>query len=114
MATKTTSDPGTNGAGVSRVLDLDEARAARAEKNGPAPVLRFAGKDWELPLEMPADVALHAQAERIRDAVEALLGDQADEFMALRPSLPDLLELFGAISTVYGVKPGEAKASPSS
>ena len=96
-----------NGGGPSRVIDLDAARAARAEADEQAVTLRFKGEDFDLPVEMPADFALLANEDRLRDAISALLGDQATRFFELGPSLPDIEVLAEQATVVYGV--GEGK-----
>lgn len=97
-----------------RVIDLDAARSARAEAQAEPVVLRFGGNEYQLPPELPADFAFLAAEEKVREAVAALLGDDADAFFAARPSLADLTALAEAAGDVYGVEPGEARASAGS
>lgn len=113
-AKKPASEPGPG-----RVIDLAAARAARVAARGEAhgePVtLRWSDDvEFVMPVEMPADFALLANDGDFRGAVGALLGDVAEEFFALRPSMDDLNELARAAGEVYGVTPGESPASAGS
>lgn len=95
---------------MARVIDLDAARAARAEANKEAPVLRFADKDWTLPVELPweiAEAAAAGDAVAALRAIELLLGDQWAEFKSHRPSLSDILVIVEGIGDLYGVAPGK-------
>lgn len=111
-----TKIPATNGAAPSkmpqRIIDLCAARAARLEALGEPVVLKWdEGIEFTLPVELPAEFALCAQEDRMRDAIRALLGpEQADEFFSLRPSMDDIMELADATGRVYGIKPGESVA----
>ena len=106
----------TNGAApAEREINLDEARAARAEANETPVTLRIAGRTFTLPAEMPADFALMAQQGQMREAVVALFeGEDAEAFFALRPSVNDITALAEIAGKVYGITPGEAPASPAS
>lgn len=106
--------PGANGAGLSRVIDLDKSRAARLEGKGEPVVVKFNGQDFTLPAEMPVEFALDADAGDLRGAIVALVGDQAADFFALKPSVEDVGELVDSVERIYGVEPGEAPASPDS
>ena len=97
-----------------RTINLDEARAARAEAAGEPVALVFDGQTFTLPIEMPADFALLAADNRFREAVAALIGPDAEKFFALRPSMADLTELASAAGEVYGINQGEAGASATS
>lgn len=98
-----------------RIIDLDARRKARAEVQREPVTLVMGGVKFTLPPEMPADFALYAQEDgRLRDAISALIGEQAEEFFALRPSMDDITDLVNAAAEVYGVAPGEAQASAAS
>jgi hypothetical protein len=101
---KTTSKAASNG---HRVIDLDVARAARAETAGQPVVLKINGQQIALPSEVPADFALFSADGRLREAVEALFGDQAEAFFGAKPSIDDLNELIDQITSVYGIDQGE-------
>jgi hypothetical protein len=95
---------------VGRVIDLDAARAARAEAQSEAPVLRFANKDWTLPVELPweiAEAAAAGDAAAALNAIQLLLGDQWAEFKSHRPSLADVLVIVEGIGELYGVAAGK-------
>lgn len=110
---KTTVAASSNGA-ATRVIDLDQARAARAEATQEPVTMRLAGEDFTLPAEMPIAFALYANDGQMLKAVEALLGDQLDAFLKLQPSIADFEALADQAGHVYGITPGEALASPSS
>jgi len=97
----------------SRVIDLDGARAARTESQ---PVtLKFGGKDFDLPGELPFMFAEYSRQERIDEALAALLGeDQAKQFFALNPSIEDLTSFTEAIVKVYGLSEGKSEGSQNS
>lgn len=95
----------------SRLVDLDRIRTARREKLGPAPVLRFAGKKYKLPLEMPADYALAFSEARYAAAVKALIGDDAAAEFFKWAAIPDLWAFGAEVDTLYGLGQGEAPAS---
>jgi hypothetical protein len=116
--TKTTpaaSAAGKNGHGAARVIDLGAAKAARAEAQNEPVVLKWDDKtSFTLPVEMPADFALLASEGDLRGAVTALIGDQAQKFFELRPSMEDLTALAELAGSVYGLTAGEAPASDDS
>jgi hypothetical protein len=97
----------------SRVIDLDGARAARTESQ---PVtLKFGGKDFDLPGELPFLFAEYSRQERIDEALAALLGeDQSKQFFALNPSIEDLTSFTEAIVEVYGLSEGKSEGSQNS
>ncbi len=98
-----------------RFLDLDRARAARSERrDADRPVVRFYGRDFALPAEVPFDFAVHHRDGDLRAALGVLFGDQAEEFFALRPSLEDLAELAEGVSRIYGMSSPESRASGTS
>lgn len=125
--------------GDDRVIDLDAARAARAEKLGPAPVVRFLGKDWTLAQEIPA-IAIHAIGELVTmdvdpdhledldprtmvlfgEAIEALFSGQwskitkAAQKAGTPLSLQDEAVLLEGAMAAYGLDLGESRASGSS
>jgi len=91
-----------------RVIDLDARRKARAEVQGEPVTLLMGGKKFALPAVMPADFALYAQEEKLRLAIQALLGVHADAFFALPPSMADIEDLVDLACEAYGLTPGEA------
>ena len=103
-ATQRKTGQSTNG---HRVIDLDQARAARAEVANEPVSIKFAGEEFELPAELPADFALLAAEDRDYDALKALFRDDTERFFAQRPSFDDVRELMTQIGTVYGLTAGE-------
>lgn len=110
-------------------IDLDAARAARREASGEPPVIVFGGKELELTFEIPFEVAermgsmgvaLENQdgnelSNGFRDVLKLLLGDHFDEFMAQRPSVPDLMAMVDGVVKAYGFADlGESQASAGS
>lgn len=93
-----------------RVIDLDAARAARAEVAKENPVIKFAGENWALPPELPwaiAEAAGAATAEAAIAAVRSLLGDRWDAFLACGPTIDDMRILLENIAALYAVDPGK-------
>ena len=90
---------------MSRVIDLDAARAARAELNPTGPVARFGGQEFQLPVELPFAIAQAASGtpDDLRDAVKSLMGEQYAQWSALNPSLMDIQALFEALPGMYGL-----------
>jgi hypothetical protein len=88
-----------------RSIDLDAARAARAETVGEKPTVRFGGHDWTLPAELPWAVVEASSGEMaaLINAMEALLGDQWTEFHKLNPTVSDMTTLIEAIPGLYGL-----------
>lgn len=98
-------------------LDLDAARddraKARADEGWEPPVLRFGGREFVLPDEMPADVGFCLADGDTRAAFQALLGDQFDEFWGLRPSNRDLIAAVSwAVDAYSGNSNGVADGKP--
>lgn len=100
--------PAAKSAAGDRVIDLDAARAARAEKNGPAPIIRLGGKDWTLPVELPADFAILSAAGDLAGAMHALLGEQFEAFWKIGLSMDDLEAIADQAAGLYGVQTGES------
>jgi hypothetical protein len=97
------------------MLDLDAARAARAEAAGERHAIKFGGVVFELPVEIPADFAFYLVENDARSALRSLLGDRFDEFWALKPSIADLNELAGGVAKLYSFGDvGESVASVTS
>ena len=91
------------------MIDLDKARAARSERQPKE--LRFAGKTFELPAVFPLDAAFAFAHDDSEAYLRALLGDQFDAFMALRPDREDLLFMVTQMAKEYAVDEGESLAS---
>ncbi len=121
MATKKKAD--------SDVFDLDKLAAARREKAGKGPKLKWRGKVYQLPPEIPFEVALAARnalqgdkeeqdargTAELATIAEALFGDRFGEFLATKPSVMDAWDLFISIPQIYQttVSVGESQASES-
>ena len=103
-----------------RRLDLDAARAARAEKAGPAPVVVLEGVEYELPRELPMEAVLAVAEDlrkpnpaTVRAAMEAIFGDH---WATLRSklSVSDSMLVLTGVLELYGTDLPESEASASS
>jgi len=92
------------------MIDLDAARAARAERE--PRTLRFGGVDFDLPARMPVATGLAFEAARTGEFLASLLGDQLPAFLALQPDEDDFAALVPALWDEYRTSAGESKASP--
>lgn len=108
----------------SRRIDLDEARRARREKQGPPPSILFFGEDYPLPHSLPAEVIDLVGAVSAGDytavtrAMRVLLGGEVYEQVAKKASdegdpleLEDVVFLLERALEVYEVKLPESKGS---
>jgi hypothetical protein len=95
-----------------RVINLDQSKSARAESE-PVKVI-FKGAEYTLPSELPFEFADAARREEAKQALDILLGDQADDFFAARPSVDDIATFTEAIVEVYGLDTGKSEPSPMS
>lgn len=91
-------------------IDLDAARAARREGKGKGPVLKFGGKEYQLPPELPFE-ALEpirgmsdpdSAAGAMVDLIKALLGQYYDEIKG-DLSFDDLEAFVEGAMEEYGV-----------
>jgi hypothetical protein len=95
---------------MSRVIDLDAARAARAEAKAEAPIVKFGGVEYTLPVELPWSIVEAASTQNTTDvvnAVKSLLGSQWSSFEATGVSVADMTTLIENVATVYSTDPGE-------
>lgn len=105
-------------------IDLNAARAARAEARGDeSSVIVIGDNEYPLPPEMPVSLleafgrAQSGDASGFTDGVIALLGSEEiyrtllDEHVL---TMEDLLEVMEGAMAAYGVTPGESKGSSSS
>ena len=93
-----------------RIVDLDEARLARAELQEKAPEVKLGGKVYLLPNELSWSIVEAASSNdtvKIVEAVKDLFGDQWDDFKSNNLSVADLLVLIEQISTLYVSEPGK-------
>jgi len=97
-----------------RTVDLDAIRAARVEKLGPPPVVRFNGEDVELPLELPAQYAFSWAEGLYRQAIRELVGMEAATKFFGWAALDDVWAFNREVEAAYGLGRGEAPASADS
>lgn len=105
-------------------IDLNAARAARAEARKESPSTIVIGEDeYELPVEMPVALleafgrAQNGDGSGFTDGVIALLGSRETYESLLEKhnlTMEDLVEVMEGAMASYGVTPGESPASPSS
>jgi len=106
------------------VIDLDKIGAARREAQEERPMIRFSGKDFQLPAEMPfavieaigrlqpgedGNVDNAKLSESIADIARSLFGKRYREFLDLGPSVEDMSALLEHIAPAYGLKPEAAE-----
>lgn len=100
-----------------RRIDLDAARAARAEKRGPAPVVVLDGKEYELPPELPGHVvtafgmAMKGEVDSLEAAVRDLFGEHYEEISKARLSFDDQMVLLEGALAAYDFELPESSAS---
>lgn len=105
-------------------IDLDAARAARAEalQDRETPQAVFRGQTFDLPLELPFGVFLRLAEVRedpaeslpvMRSILQSIFGEQTDRFLELGPSFDDMVALVGALVDSYEVEAPESSAPPS-
>lgn len=95
-----------------RSLDLDAARAARAEAQGEPPVVTFGGEQFTLPAELPLRYAWALIDNDHEGALKMLFNGQHERFLAKDPSRDDVLALIKGIPLLYGI--GDEGESPAS
>lgn len=109
-------------------VDLNKVRAARLEKIGPGPQVRFGETTFQCPPEIPfvvVEAFVHmgtgettgngvVVADSMASIVRGLFGERAQEFMDLYPSTDDLASMIEAVLAEYGVTAGESQASEAS
>lgn len=97
------------------VLDLDAARAARAELHTPR-VLRLGGEEFDLPAELPFAFGDCLNQRDAGASLRALLGeDSYGRAIALGLSSDDWGEILQQVPTLYGfADEGESEAPPPS
>lgn len=96
-------------------LDLDAARAARAEARGEAPTVTLGGETFTLPAELPMRYVWTLVEGDDMDALKVLFDGQLDRFLATVPTREDILALVAGVPTLYGLaSQGESPASAGS
>jgi hypothetical protein len=95
-------------------IDLDAARAARAEAAGEPPTVKLSGRTFTLPHELGVRFATIIADGDVEEAVRYLFNGQADAFWELDPHPEDIKAFFAGLRTVYGIDPGESSASSTS
>lgn len=106
---------------MARRIDLNAARAARAEARGEPVTVELGDDVYTLPAEMPASVigciarAQAGEPSGMLDAMSALVGPDFDEMVTKHNlSLDDLMVLLEGAAESYGLTTPESSASPAS
>lgn len=95
-------------------LDLNAARAARAEQEREPMTVTLGAKTFGLPSELPTRFAMLSATGDWVEAMTLLLNGQADAFFD-ESTTADLQEFVEQIATLYaGASSGESSASGSS
>lgn len=101
--------------------DLDALRSkreAKAKAGGHAPKVKFKGKTYHLPIELPFGVFTQLNnledddedaAEVLTALLENVLGDAKDEFIADGPTLEDIKALFEVLGEEYETEEAPAE-----
>lgn len=96
-------------------LDLDAARAARAEAKGEAPTVTLHGEKFTLPAELPMRYVWTLVDGDDMAALKVLFNGQLERFIALDPTREDVLALVAGVPKLYGLgSEGESPASAGS
>lgn len=83
-------------------IDLDAARAARAEAQGEPHTVVFGGQEYALPAEIPAEFGFLLVEGNLPEAISSVLGESAGEFWAQKPSINDLEVFSEDMARLYG------------
>lgn len=95
-------------------INLNKARAARAEGREKHTV-HIGKARIRLPDECPAEFAFLLRDDDLRSALQVLLGESYEKFMAQGTSMEDLYEFAEQVAKVYGFDSvGESLASEGS
>lgn len=97
------------------VIDLDSQRAARQEKTGKGPLVKLGGKDYDLPSELPYEVAkkmamISSTSDDIEKltaldgVLEELFGGRVGEFKKENPTIPDVEYFIANVLKAYGAE----------
>jgi len=96
-------------------LDLDAARAARAEATREPKTFTLGGETFSLPVEFPMSVAALWAENDYDGGMRRLLADAYERFAALDISAEDVTALVQGMAEMYGFNaPGESPASVTS
>lgn len=122
--TAVTNSIGPEARPVERRIDLDAARKARREKQGPPPVIVFFGEEYALPRSLPAEVidlcgaVAGGDYTAVTVAMRVLLGGPVYEKVQEKAKaegdpleLEDVTFLLESALEVYGVTLPESTAS---
>jgi hypothetical protein len=97
-------------------IDVDAHRLARREKQGPPPVVKIDGREFDLPQDLPAEAiyALGAAATdpaQLAIAMKALFGENFAVIFALCPAWDDQEFILLSAVQAYGFTLPESAAS---
>jgi hypothetical protein len=89
-------------------VDLDARRAAVREAKGEHIVIKFGGREFHGPVEMPLTFGAAMAEMDLPEAARILFGDDGADFLALGPTIED----FTALMEGYGIELPESSGSP--
>lgn len=94
---------------MDRIIDLDSARAARAEANKDVPVIKFNNKNYNLPIELPFSIVEAASTQNPTEIINAIKKLFGSEWVELEKdfSMADMTFLLENIVKIYAVEPGK-------
>lgn len=87
--------------GDSSLVDLDAARAARAETVGERHI-KLGGEQFNLPAELPWDFFDVLDTGDMKAAMEMLLNGQFERFWKHQPTTEDMKVLAKSVPSLYG------------
>lgn len=106
-------------------IDLDVLATLRREAEEEAPIIKFKGETFQMPIELPFQIVeaigtLQNTKDDERDLVagglvakiaRSLFGTRYQEFLDLEPSTNDVMALVENVGQAYGTSQGESSAS---
>lgn len=94
-------------------IDLDAARAARAEARGEPHHLKLGGDKFELPGELPWDYFDILDTGDMKAALKMLLNGTFERFWGHDPTTDDMQLLATSVPALYGFGKGHPESSAS-
>jgi hypothetical protein len=97
---------------MSRVINIDEKLAAKAEINHEPIEVTFRGQKWYFSPSMPAQLPEYlADGKVVQGLTLALSKEQREEFADLAVTVDEVNALVESLAGVYGATEGESEAS---
>jgi hypothetical protein len=97
---------------MSRVINIDEKLAAKAEINHEPIEVTFRGQKWHFAASMPAQLPEYlSEGKIVQGLMLALSKEQREEFQDLAVTVDEVNVLVEALAKAYGTTEGESEAS---